>query len=394
LKKLLYINQIFLDEPTGQGSFEQGLIESLLKRVKRTSNVGIRIFSVRRAGSTPKSSDVEAGIKKLLLVKDNKFGYLSYQMRLFWELGRELWSCRQDDVTIYVRYNPSMISAALLAILGRRRLVLRTGPVFQSMRDYRPDLKGWVYLFAACSAWFFYRKADRVIVATRKIGELLQSVFPFITSKLVVISNGADTEKFKPLSAARHQWGIPDSTFVLGYVGQLDPVQGLQVVINAIAVLERNGSKIPLLLAVGDGPSRGEWEDLGKRLGVNENIRWVGRIPHEEIPSVIAACDVMLLSLTRHTLETRGTSATKLFEYLACDKPVLASRCEDLLFIEQDDIGRLVEPEDIQGWASAIQEVMNTNRSDLGLKGRARELVIREYSFDAVAKKIWSACFD
>ena len=113
-----------------------------------------------------------------------------------------------------------------------------------------------------------------------------------------------------------------------------------------------------------------------------------------EIPLAIAACDVMLLPLTKHSLDVRGTSATKLFEYLACDKSVLASRCEDLDFLEKNKIGWLIEPEDVEAWASAILQLTNMDRAALNLKGRARDLILKEYSFDAVAEKIWSACFD
>ena len=393
-KILFYVNQIYMDEPTGQGSFERGLIESLLGDSNKFGNIDIRVFSVHRPGLQPKPSDTSSKIKTLPLDKDNYWGYIAHQCCLFWVLGRELWRCRKKNVSLYVRYNPSMVSSALLAFLFRRRLVFRTGPVFQSMKVYKPDLNTWVYRFVAPGLWLFCKKAHKIVVITKRVGELVTDSFPFAARKILVVPNGANTNKFSRLPPKRDTWQLPNDAFVFGYIGHIDVDQGLQVFIRAMAQACTEGVKVPHLLVVGDGPNRREWQQLAVKLNLSEYIVWAGSRPHHEIPLAIAACDVMLLPLTKHSLDVRGTSATKLFEYLACDKSVLASRCEDLDFLEKNKIGWLIEPEDVEAWASAILQLTNMDRAALNLKGRARDLILKEYSFDAVAEKIWSACFD
>jgi glycosyltransferase involved in cell wall biosynthesis len=117
-----------------------------------------------------------------------------------------------------------------------------------------------------------------------------------------------------------------------------------------------------------------------------------GEQPYAAVGSAIAACDVMLAPFTRHAIETTGSSALKLFEYLACDKPVIATRAPDHEFLTAQGVGWLVDAEDVDAWVGAIQERMRAPICDL--EDRGRQLVREQYSYELVADRIWSACFN
>jgi len=66
-----------------------------------------------------------------------------------------------------------------------------------------------------------------------------------------------------------------------------------------------------------------------------------------------------------------GVSPLKVFEYMACGKPVVSTRVEGLEFIEEQGAGRLAQPGDVKGLAEALGElIQNTEkRREMGLKG-------------------------
>jgi glycosyltransferase involved in cell wall biosynthesis len=87
---------------------------------------------------------------------------------------------------------------------------------------------------------------------------------------------------------------------------------------------------------------------------------------HEEIPFIINLADICVAPLKVVT-----GSPIKVFEYMACGKPVVTSRIEGLEFIEVEGVGLLTSPEDIIGLEKALNELIEEprKRTDMGQKG-------------------------
>jgi glycosyltransferase involved in cell wall biosynthesis len=203
--------------------------------------------------------------------------------------------------------------------------------------------------------------------------------------KVVVVPNAVDMELFDKASSDRSRWGLPENGVVAGFVGYIYKDTGLETVIKAMAILKKQGIASPNLLIAGGGPDLLRLQEMSEYLEVADKIVWTGELPQEDIPSVIASCDIMLAPFTRRIFEIKGSSALKIFEYLACDKPILASDGYDHKFIEEFGFGRLVEPEDDMEWSEALAEV---NREKVSLNGRGIEYVQRDYTYEALAEKI------
>lgn len=387
---LFYVNQIYQDEIAGQSSFETGVMDALAQQVTGDEHRDVMFFTARRPG-TSEQTNLDNTVQ-LPLSKRSYVSYLTHQWRLFWSLYREARRHRTARISLYVRYNAAMIAPLLAAVIFRWRMVFRTGPVLPNLIQYKKTSNVAVLFAIKQLLGLHCLVAGQIIVATRRIGQWVAETYPFATSKLMVVSNGVDATKFEEQPRCRSHWGLPEDAFVFGFTGTCAELQGISTVLSAIGKLKHADLTLPYLLIVGDGPDKPSWMRQAEELGLERHVVFSGRRPSEEIPSAVSNCDIMLLPLHLSTLKVRGTSAIKLYEYLACDRYVLGSQCDDLEFLPQKGVGKLVEPENVDAWAQAMREAMNS--SHLMLRGKARELALREFTFDAVAGHIWKACFE
>lgn len=132
--------------------------------------------------------------------------------------------------------------------------------------------------------------------------------------KIQVLRNGVDLAKFCPgdREAARARMGFNGTTLLS--VGNLIPLKGHDIAIRALANLPDKR-----LVIVGDGPEHANLQSLAQRIGVADRVRFFGRVPHEALPDIYRASDVLLL------LSTNEGLANVLLEAMACGTPVVAT---------------------------------------------------------------------
>lgn len=164
-------------------------------------------------------------------------------------------------------------------------------------------------------------KAQSVIAVCQALKDaMIELGIP--AEKIIVIPNGVDHGKFFPVpqAAARKKLNLPADKRVILSVGGLVPRKGFDVLINAFRRLAEKKEAGDFFLAiVGDGPLRGELEKLAASLGLGENIRLVGAIPHEQLNSWYSAADLFCL------VSDREGWPNVLLESLACGTPVVAT---------------------------------------------------------------------
>ena len=168
-----------------------------------------------------------------------------------------------------------------------------------------------------------FRRASRVVAVTPWIANELQNRYGLPSDRVEVVSNGADTDRFRPMDASdsKRQLGILPRRQVVVFVGTLRRWYGLQYLIGAMeGVLARAPDTLALI--VGDGPERSKLEDLVGRLDVHSHVQFAGRVDHELVPRYMAAADIYerLERFKDHTdpppplaevVETLRTSARK-----------------------------------------------------------------------------------
>jgi len=227
--------------------------------------------------------------------------------------------------------------------------------------------------------------ADRLIAANPVEYDHLVDLYDADPNKIRIVPCGVDIDLFRPIPQleARRRLGLDEGPYVL-FVGRLEPLKGLDILIDAIAMLVGRGSAVRLLVVGGnlDGELAQQLQARVRDLKLAERIHFLGSIEQKELPFYYAAADVCTMP---SFYESFGMVA---IEAMACGTPVIASRAGGLQFTVRDNqTGFLVPPGDAAALAAAIDTVLG----DSGLRRRLGEgavVVARSYSWQHVSRAI------
>jgi glycosyltransferase involved in cell wall biosynthesis len=144
-------------------------------------------------------------------------------------------------------------------------------------------------------------------------------------AKVVLVRNSPALARFDPTVHPLRPFAT-DGRLRLVYAGALSPIYELDVVIDGLARLANDRADLdPTLELYGRDFGETDLAGLAGKLGVSDRVTFHGRIPIDAVPAAIARGDVGL-GPTRRTTFTDFSLSTKLFEYAAMGKPVVASR--------------------------------------------------------------------
>jgi len=225
-----------------------------------------------------------------------------------------------------------------------------------------------------------YLDCGMLVCVSAPLKELVTRRLNVPSDKVVVVPNGVDTEFFQPDPTATR----PFEGFTIVYTGGIEPWQGIDLLLRSIhAVRVEDGIAVHAVIA-GDGPMRPNCERLAADLGLSECVRFLGAVPREAVPGVLAGGDV---GYSGHT-ETQGRdvfrSPLKLYEYMAMAKPVVSSSVADAReLVVNGETGFLFDAGNTDGLANALRRAYAA-RDRLPLMGAAaRQLVERAHSWTA-----------
>lgn len=202
-------------------------------------------------------------------------------------------------------------------------------------------------------------------------------------TKLTVIENGADTELFTFVDNAREKLHLDPEKQYIGYAGTLMAWQGLDHLLSAVPFIQEELPETQVLI-VGGGRLMG-WLQQYVREHDLKNVLITGEVPHEEIPLYLSACDVCML--LKKPLSS-GYSPLKLYEYMACERPVVASRLHGFECLEKEKAGILVNQENPQEVAAAVLTLLRDGnlRKTMGKNGRT--FVLNFHTWEKAAQNV------
>lgn len=228
---------------------------------------------------------------------------------------------------------------------------------------------------------FVYRRADEAVVLSEEFRQVLIDEFGMFPSKVHVIPPGVDLERFRPRDRveARRALGLPADGLVALSVRRMAKRMGLEVLLRAWAQAQPAGARLYL---VGDGHDRSRLEALAAQLGLSSRIRFVGRVPDDELPLWFAAADFSVVPSV--ALEGFGLVV---LESLACGTPVLASDTGGMASALGDFSPGLLSP---PGDIAALGQLLATVVQDPGvLPGREQcRRYSEKFSWLAVAARV------
>jgi len=229
--------------------------------------------------------------------------------------------------------------------------------------------------------------ADRLIAANPVEFGHLVDLYAADPHKVRIVPCGVDIDLFQPIPQreARARLGLDDGQYVL-FVGRLEPLKGLDMLIDAINILVSTGSKARLLIAGGnlDGEVARTLRACVADQHLTEYIRFLGPIDQSVLPLYYCAADLCAMP---SFYESFGMVA---IEAMACGTPVVASRAGGLQFTVRDgQTGYLVPPGDAVLLAGAIANVL-ADRALRDRLGQAAARLAKSYSWDQVSCSILS----
>lgn len=285
---------------------------------------------------------------------------------------------RRRDYDVLIASAPPVFPHAIGAALAASKRV----PLVLEFRDLWPDYlveMGFVRRNSTGGRALFalerilLNRAAAVVVVTESFGKRLtaKGVPP---DRIHVIPNGVDTELYHPAEEGPPFPGMApiEGSPVVGYLGNFGAGQQLEAVVDAAEILRREGVSARFVL-VGDGT---EGHAIRRRAG---ELRIPGLSIHPPLPRSLTrafynSCDVCLVPLAPlQVLE--DTVPSKLFEVLACGRPIVASvRGEAARIMEQSGAGVVVRPGDPVAIARAVRQLLSLPRSareSIGCRGVA-----------------------
>ncbi len=275
--------------------------------------------------------------------------YLSFMISSFWA---GLKSASHYDVVLATSPPPMTgLTGWLLSKLKGASFVYEVRDLWREMALQLGALRNPVWLWLGRRLdHFLYHHADRLISVTQGIhDELIRLGWGH---KSHLIRNGTNPDLFMDRGRGFREKLGWDGKFIVLYAGVLGLAQGME---DLCALAERLKPEATIQLAVaGAGPLTSTMQQLKEEKQLH-NLMLLGEISREEIAAVISAADCGLVPLKNKPL-FRGAVPTKMFDFMACERPVVVSvDGEAREIVAASQAGVYVEPEDIDGMAEAIR---------------------------------------
>ena len=235
------------------------------------------------------------------------------------------------------------------------------------------------------------RSADLLVVSTETEAEALTRAYGVRRDQVEVVAPGVDLERFSPgdKAAARRRLGYPPESPLLLFVGRLERLKGVEVILRAMALCD----ELPglRLAVVGEDSHDAEESEeerlraLAARLGVAGRVDFRGSVPQSELPDHYRAADACVMPSYSESFGLVGLEAQ------ACACAVIAADLAGLASVVRDGVtGFLVEGHEPAEWAGRIVRLLG---DPVGAEqmGRRAHLLAQRFTWNRTASRLSAA---
>jgi glycosyltransferase involved in cell wall biosynthesis len=200
------------------------------------------------------------------------------------------------------------------------------------------------------------RAADWTLVTTPRMLTRLKREVPARAASMQTLLNVPEVKRFRSGAFGRRAWAEGDELRLV-YAGALTPTYELDVVIRGLAILRSATPAINATLTIaGRGESEPVLNELASSLGVASAVHLVGRVPMDDVPKLIAESDIALAP-TRRDAFTDLTISNKVYEGMAIERIVIASRLATLDDLIPADAAVRYESGSPESFADAVRQI-------------------------------------
>ena len=223
---------------------------------------------------------------------------------------------REEDFDVHLNYN-TLVSGYVAS--KDVKTVYDIADDLSAMIRVSPQIPSFLRPFGGVLGDIMMKKniklSEKVTVTT----ETLIDTYGIPMEKSMVLPNGVDTTLFKDYGDDKKgELGLDG--FIIGYVGVLREWVDLEPVFMALKGLDEDVK----FLVVGREGRFKENIELASRCGVSDRVIFTGMVPYSEVPKYISAMDVCLIPFKVNAV-SKNALPLKLFEYMACGKPVIST---------------------------------------------------------------------
>ena len=215
-------------------------------------------------------------------------------------------------------------------------------------------------------------RIPNIIVEAASIRDLISE---WTKSRIYVVPSGIEYETIQDFQLRASLDQSPD----VSIVGGLQRIKGVDILINAIAIVIRSIPDINVSIA-GSGPQERELKSLAKRLNLDSHINFLGYVSEEEKYQYYKACKIVVVP------SRWDCQPITLFEAAASGKPVIASDMSNPGIVEEGVTGLIFESEHVKDLADKILTLLNDDRLRETMGNIAKERV-KDYDWSKIAEK-------
>lgn len=233
-----------------------------------------------------------------------------------------------------------------------------------------------------------YRNVDLTLAICPELGKYVIDMGA-LKSKVKLLPLGIDTDIYKPnidTKELREKWVLVDSNKIIMFVGTLPKFSGLDVYLHQFLEIVKQVPEVKLMI-VGDGVHRSELENITKELGLSKSVIFTGLQPYETMPQYINLADICLNSFGA-TGATVSIFPTKVMQYLACGKPVIAYSLPGLKSMLQGSAQGVVYANSPDEMISKTAFLLKSDAVRQWLGGRAVNYVKTTHSYDKIIQQL------
>lgn len=193
--------------------------------------------------------------------------------------------------------------------------------------------------------------------------------------KLKVIRCGVDTRHFKPKN-----FTAMTAPLTIGVLGRLVEKKGIDTLIEAMALLDKQGIDCNLKIA-GSGPLEIMLKEMVNRYGLDSRIMFLGALPHTEVPDFLTSLDLFVLPCKQDANGDMDGIPVVLMEAMMLGVPVISTNISGIPELVIDQVtGLLTNPADADGLAQAINKFCSDPQLQKEISAKALKKVEQEFS--------------
>ena len=294
---------------------------------------------------------------------------------------------------IYQRYSKNNFTGVLLSKKLNLPLVLEyNGSEYWMSKNWSSHLK-YPKLCKRIED-FNLHHANLIVVVSKTMAEDLRSL-GISENKILINPNGVDPNKFNPKidSVKIIQKFKLTEKFVFGFIGTFGPWHGAKLLTESFIKLINNNPDYKnrcRLLMIGDGVEKDACKNMIDRAGLSSCAIFTGLIPQSEAPVYLNSCDVFV---SPHVPNKDGTeffgSPTKLFEYMAMQKIIIASELNQIGEILEHKLDAIfIKPGSVNDLSRAMEYSFLNKNNLLHLSLNAYKKALSHYTWDHHTEKI------